>query len=299
VKPLVLEDIIDREKYVGLRPSYRAAVIDYKRTRRLAVGENITLLFEDRETLRFQVQEMVWVEGIALPDKIQHEIDTYNELMPADRELSATLFVEITEAAEIRPALDRLIGVDEHVSLIVGEEAGAAEIKAQFDPKQMEEDRISAVQYIKFALDEEAQRRFCDPNTLARVRVSHPNYQREAEIPPATRESLIRSLRSEVEPLLSVDSDPQPAAAEPVAFETGAVRAVRPERPLAPGHLIIEPIQATESLLTVEDEVLTELMAAVKRAAEEIVRVHGTCRVYTDLGGHGSRLRWHVFAPPS
>jgi len=282
-----------------LRPSYRAAVIDYKRTRRLAVGENITLLFEDRETLRFQVQEMVWVEGIALPDKIQHEIDTYNELMPADRELSATLFVEITEAAEIRPALDRLIGVDEHVSLIVGEEAGAAEIKAQFDPKQMEEDRISAVQYIKFALDEEAQRRFCDPNTLARVRVSHPNYQREAEIPPATRESLIRSLRSEVEPLLSVDSDPQPIATEPIVFETGAVRAVRPERPLAPGHLIIEPIQATESLLTVEDEVLTELMAAVKRAAEEIVRVHGACRVYTDLGGHGSRLRWHVFAPPS
>jgi hypothetical protein len=299
VKPLVLEDIIDREKYVELRESYRAAVIDYKRTRRLAVGENITLLFEDRETLRFQVQEMIWVEGIALPDKIQHEIDTYNELMPADRELSATLFIEITEAAEIRPALDRLIGVDEHVSLILGQEADAVEIKAQFDPKQMEEDRISAVQYIKFAFDEEAQRRFCDPNTLSRVRVSHPNYQREAEIPPATRESLIRSLRSEVEPLLSVDSDPQPVVSEPVVFETGAVRAVRPDRPLTPGYLIIEPIQATESILTVEDEVLTELMAAVKRAAEEIVRVHGACRVYTDLGGHGSRLRWHVFAPPS
>jgi hypothetical protein len=150
VKPLVLEDIVDREKYAGLRPSYRAAVIDYKRSRRLAVGENITLLFEDRETLRFQVQEMVWVEGIALPEKIQHEIDTYNELMPADRELSATLFIEITEAAKIRAALDQLIGVDEHVSLIVGEERDAIEINARFDPKQMEEDRISAVQYIKF-----------------------------------------------------------------------------------------------------------------------------------------------------
>ena len=299
MKPLALEDIVDREKYAGLRPSYRAAVIDYKRGRRLAVGENITLLFEDRETLHFQVQEMVWVEGIALPDKIQHEIDTYNELMPADRELSATLFVEITEAAEIRPALDRLIGVDEHVALIVGDEDEAVEIKAQFDPKQMEEDRISAVQYIKFALDEETQRRFCDPNTLARVRVSHPNYQREAEIPPATRESLIRSLRSEVEPLLPVGTDPKPTATESVVFETGAVRALRPDRPLAPGHLIIEPIESVESLLTVEDEVLAELMTAVKRAAEEIVRVHGACRVYTDLGGNGNRLRWHAFAPPS
>ena len=177
MKPLVLEDIVDREKYVELRPNYRAAVIDYKRSRRLAVGENITLLFEDRETLRFQVQEMVWVESITLPEKIQHEIDTYNELVPADRELSATLFIEITESAEIRAALDRLIGVDEHVSLIVGEDSEAIEIDAQFDPKQMEEDRISAVQYIRFALDPAQVRRFCDPEAPARVCIDHPNYR--------------------------------------------------------------------------------------------------------------------------
>ncbi len=299
MKPLALEDIVDREKYVGLRPSYRAAVIDYKRSRRLAVGENITLLFEDRETLRFQIQEMVWVEGIDRPDKIQHEIDTYNELMPADRELSATLFIEVTEAAEIRPALDRLIGVDEHVSLIVGEGSEAIEIMAQFDPKQMQEDRISAVQYIKFALDEGAQRLFYDPKRPARVRISHPNYQREAEIPPITRDSLIRSLRSEVEPLLPLEMDPKPIATDPLIFETGAIRAVRPDRPLAPGHLVIEPIEAVESLLIVEDELLTELMTAVKHAAEEIVRIHGACRVHTDLGGQSNRLRWHVYAPPS
>jgi len=299
VKPLALEDIVNRERYAGLRSSYRAAVIDYKRRRRLAVGENITLLFEDRETLRFQVHEMVWVEGIAQPEKIQHEIDTYNELMPGDRELSATLFIEITEAAKIRPALDRLIGVDEHVSLILGDEPEAIAIKAQFDPKQLEEDRISAVQYIKFAFDEEAQRRFCDPDQLARVRISHPNYQREVEIPPATRDSLIRSLRSEVEPLLPIETDPKPGATESIAFETAAVRAVRPDRPLAPGHLVIEPIEAVESLLTVEGELLTELMTAVKRAAEDVVRAHGACRIYTDLGGHNNRLRWHVFAPPS
>ena len=79
------------------------------------------------------------------------------------------------------------------------------------------------------------------------------------EIPPATRESLIRSLRSEVDPLLPTRCDPSPPA--PIAFEMGAVRALRPERPLAPGHLIIEPIEAAESLLHVEDAVLKELMA--------------------------------------
>jgi hypothetical protein len=299
VKPLVLEDIVEREKYTELRPSYRAAIIDYKRNRRLAVGESITLLFEDYETLRFQVQEMTWVEGITLPEKIQHEIDTYNELMPADCELSATLFIEITEAGQIRAALDQLIGVDEHVSLVVGEERDAIEIHARFDPKQMQEDRISAVQYIKFAFDEDAQRLFCDPAQPALLRVSHPNYQREAEIPPATRASLIRTLRSETAPLLPVAMEAKPVAPDRLVFETAAVRAIQPERPLAPGHLIIEPIQAETSLLTLEDELLVELMAAVKRAAQEIVRVHGACRVHTDIGGHGTRLRWHVYAPPS
>jgi hypothetical protein len=284
---------------VGLRPSYRAAVIDYKRSRRLAVGENITLLFEDRETLRFQIQEMVWVEGIALPEKIQHEIDTYNELMPADRELSATLFIEITESSEIRAELDRLIGVDEHVSLIVGEGQEAIEIRARFDPKQMEEDRISAVQYIKFSFSEDAFRLFCDPSQLARARVSHPNYQRETEIPPTTRGSLIQTLRSETTPLLPAAMDSKPTAADRVVFETSGVRAIRPDHPLAPGHLIIEPIEAVESLLTLEDELLAELMAAVRRAAQEMVQQHGACRVHTDLGGHSNRLRWHVYAPPS
>jgi histidine triad (HIT) family protein len=93
--------------------------------------------------------------------------------------------------------------------------------------------------------------------------------------------------------------DRKPNATNHIVFETGAVRAIRPDHPLAPGHLVIEPIEAVESLLALEDELLAELMTAVKRAAEEIVRVHGACRVHTDLGGHSNRLRWHVYSPPS
>jgi len=107
VKLLGIEDIVDRDTYAGLRPSYRAAVIDYKRSRRLAVGENITLLFEDRETLHFQIQEMLWVEGIALPEKIQHEIDTYNELLGGPGELGCTLLIEIDDRAEVSNSSNR------------------------------------------------------------------------------------------------------------------------------------------------------------------------------------------------
>jgi hypothetical protein len=299
VKPLILDEVVGREQYGPLRTAYRAAIIDHKRNRRISVGEEITLLFEDRETLRFQVHEMVWVEGIAAPDKIQHELDTYNELMPADGELSATLFVEITNAASIRPALDRLIGVDEHVSLVLREGADEVVVRARFDPNQLEEDRISAVQYIKFALGEDGLPLFCDPSQSARLRIDHPNYQREVEITPAVRESLIGGLRAGPVSLLpEIDAAP-PTDSDLVVFETGTVRGTRPARPHAPGHLVIEPIERVGSLLDVEPELLAELMAAVQRVAAEVVRQHGACRVHIDLGGHSDRLRWHVYAPPS
>ena len=299
MKPLVLDEVVGRDQYERLRPAYRAAIIDHKRSRRISVGEEITLLFEDRETLRFQVQEMLWVEGIAAPDKIQYELDTYNELMPADGELSATLFIEITHAASIRPALDRLIGVDEHVSLVLCEGADEVVAPARFDPKQLEEDRISAVQYIKFAFDEDGLRLFCDPNQRARLRVDHPHYQREVEITPVVRESLIEGLRTGPVSLLPGNDAAPIADSERVVFETGAVRGTRPAHPHAPGHLVIEPIERVDSLLDAKPELLAELMTAVQRAAAEVVRQHGACRVHIDLGDHSDRLRWHVYAPPS
>jgi hypothetical protein len=111
MRPLQRDEIVDRERYEALRSGYREAVITHKRHRRMAVGDRVTLVFEDRETLRFQVQEMLWVERISEPEKIQHELDVYNELMPADRELSATLFLEITDPGAVRPELDRLVGI--------------------------------------------------------------------------------------------------------------------------------------------------------------------------------------------
>jgi hypothetical protein len=298
VKKLALEEMVERERYAQLRPAYRAAVIDHKRARRLSVGENITLLFEDRETLRFQVQEMMWVEGIAAPDKIQHELDTYNELMPAETELSATLFIEITDTKQIRPALDRLVGVDEHVSLVLGKGDDEVVVPARFDPKQMEEERISAVQYIKFGFDEAAMDRFCDPNCSARVRTDHPNYRREGLIGPELRESLVRGLKGN--PVSLLPTPPAtPRRSDSTLFESEVVRAFRPARPEAPGHLVIEAIDPNPSLLDAGPELLEELLAAVRRAAAEVVREHGRCRVQTDVGAGADRLRWHVYAPPS
>lgn len=294
MKLLTLEDVIGLDAYDALRGAYRDAIIAHKRERRLPIGEHVTLLFEDRETLCFQVQEMLWVERIADPDKIQHELDVYNELMPGEGELSATLFVEITDAERIRPELDRLLGIDEHVSLELGPEGACDSIRAHFDPKQMEEDRISAVQYIRFALDPTQVRRFCDPEGPARVCVDHPNYRQSAALPAPARANLIRGLRGNTASLLPrepVAEDP----AERVLFATQRVRAVLPRHPRAPGHVVIEPVEPIGSLFDADRELELEILTAVKRAAADLTREHGGCRIHTDVSAPGREIRWHVY----
>ena len=192
MNPLQIDEILGLNAYAPRRDQFRKAVIAHKAERRVAVGEYATLVFEDRETLRFQIQEMVWIERITDPGGIQKELDVYNELMPGDRELSATLFIEITNMAEIRPALDRLIGLDEHVSIEIGEGGHAERVPARFHAKQMDSDRIAAVQYIRFKFDEAQAQRFRDEAVPARICIDHPNDQHSTEFSPSVRSSLAR-----------------------------------------------------------------------------------------------------------
>ncbi len=202
MRPLARDEIVDFETYGKLRDGYRRAVIAMKRERRLAVGPKVSLVFENRETLRFQVQEMLWVERIREPEGVQRELDAYNELMPAPAELSATLFIEITESSEIKRELDRLIGIDEHVALVLGEEPEPLVVPARFDPEQLADDRIAAVQYIRFRLSDAAAARLASGEGAARIRIAHPNYFEEAEIPAGVRRSLVADLGGDPDPLL-------------------------------------------------------------------------------------------------
>lgn len=294
MRPVTLEEIATLDRYAELRPAYREAMIRHKASRRISVGEKVTLLFEDHETLRYQVQEMCWIERIEAPERVQAELDVYNELVPGENELSATLFVEITDMPEIRPELDRLVGIDEHVSLVLGDER----VPARFDPKQLEEDRISAVQYIRFPLSAEQARRFADPAVALRVRIDHPNYQREVAIPGELRASLGQDLTGGVASLLAVP----PGAAvgrteDELLFETGQVRALRPARPRGREHVVIEARDAGADLLTASPEQLGEILDAVRRVAAEVCKRHGRCRVQTEVGPDAGPPRWHVLAP--
>jgi hypothetical protein len=196
--------------------------------------------------------------------------------------------------AEIRPALDRLIGLDEHVSIEVGEGGHAERVPARFDAKQMDSDRIAAVQYIRFKFDEAQAQRFRDEAVPARICIDHPNYQHSTEFSPSVRSSLARGLFEAPEPLIHIKAKAQRTESS-VLVETERVRAVHPKNPRAPGHVVVEPIEPVASLLDVDPQLERELFQLAKQIAQEVVRSHGSCRIHSDIGGIEPRLRWHIY----
>lgn len=180
-----LKNILDYEK---VRNEFRKKIIDLKRNRRLKVGDKITLTFENRQTVTFQIEEMLRIERIVDEEKIKSEIESYNELIPGENELSATLFVEVVEQDQIKPVLDSLVGLNrDSVFLEIGEE----KIPAIFEEGHATDDRISAVQYIKFKLSASEVQKFVQSSANARVIIRHPHYNAMADLPEEMRKSLL------------------------------------------------------------------------------------------------------------
>jgi hypothetical protein len=192
MKKVGLDDVVGFAAYEKVRERDRERIIELKQRRRVAVGDKVTLLFENRQTVIFQIQEMLRAERIGDLDKVREEIEVYNELIPGPRELSATLFLEIEDRANLREDLLKFLGIDEAVYFDVG----THRIHARFEPGRSKEDKISAVQYIKFPFPASAVRAF-ESGERAELVIDHPNYQASAQIEPATRQSLMEDLSTE------------------------------------------------------------------------------------------------------
>src|SRR5580765_6633816 len=120
MKKIVLDDILGFAAYEQVREKFRNDIIDKKKKRRIALGDRVSVVFENRDTVTFQIQEMLRAERIADLDKIREEIEVYNELIPSPGELSATLFIEIEDQAHLREDLLKFLGIDESVYFRVG-----------------------------------------------------------------------------------------------------------------------------------------------------------------------------------
>jgi hypothetical protein len=148
VKKITIDDILPLPDYERVRPILRPLFIHEKERRRLAVGSHLSFIFENSQTAWYQVEEMIRTEKMTDRAAIQHEIDTYNELIPAPGELVATLLIEYAEAAEREAALRRLVGLERRLWLTLG----TKKIPASFDDRQMSSEKISAVQFVRFPL---------------------------------------------------------------------------------------------------------------------------------------------------
>ncbi len=182
MRPIGLDDILGRERYAQARDAIRQRVIDHKRRRRAAVGDRMSLLFEDRATVWYQTQEMVWVEHVTDLDAIRAELDVYNQLLPTDVELAATLLIELRDQERMREEFRRLVGLDRHVALVVGERS----IPAVFEAGRQTAENISAVQYVRFPIDAAARAAMSRGAAMA-VAVDHPSYRARATLAEPVR----------------------------------------------------------------------------------------------------------------
>ena len=196
MKKIALGDVKNLVEYEKLRDAERARIIALKQNRRLSVGPNLTFLFENRETVLFQIQEMARTERIVHDDKIQEEIDSYNALIPDSGELSATLFIEIPDLHlmtqdQVRQAVNRFQGLDRDcVVLLVGEQR----VAARFESGHGKEEKLAAVQYLRFAAAAEARGLLAQPNAPLRLVIEHPNYSAQQDVPPAVLAELLKDL---------------------------------------------------------------------------------------------------------
>lgn len=147
MKPVQRGDLLDYATYTERRPALQPGVLQAKAARRVAVGDVLTFLFENRETVRYQVQEMMRVERIVREADILHELSTYNELLGGPGELGCTLLIEIDDRSVRDEKLRAWLGLTEAVYVRL---ADGRNVRARSDPRQRDAERLSSVQFLKF-----------------------------------------------------------------------------------------------------------------------------------------------------
>ncbi len=199
---LTLDDIADLRAYEREREEFRARIIDLKKRRRVGVGPFVTLVFENRDTIRFQIQEMARVEKLFTDEAIQTELDIYNPLIPGPGTLCATLFVELTSEADLREWLPKLVGIERAVELRIGGGTVVRCVPDEQHESQLTRETITAsVHYVRFELTADQVAALADAaagdgaGPGVRLAVDHPKYAYEAELGESTVAELLADAR--------------------------------------------------------------------------------------------------------
>jgi hypothetical protein len=187
------EDLYSLEKYAEVRPEYRARVMEHKKNRRLPIGPNANLYFEDALTMQYQIQEMLRIEKIFEADGIQEELDAYNPLIPDGSNWKATFMMEFPDPQERAQQLARLIGIEKQVWIQVADFARVSPITNE-DLERETEEKTSSVHFMRFELTPEMVEAVKNGAAVS-MGIDHPNYTYAVEpIPQNIRDSLAGDL---------------------------------------------------------------------------------------------------------
>lgn len=187
---LARTDLYNLETYAVERAAFRSRVLAHKQLRKLHLGEHVTLLFEDRLTIQYQIQEMLRIERIFEPAAIQEELDAYNPLIPGGCDLKATMLVEYADEAVRRRELARLGGIEHRVYAEVAG-IGRATTYADEDMDRSDDDKTSAVHFLRFAFRAEAIAALRSGAAL-RFGIDDPRMPLVVDVPETTRVALLR-----------------------------------------------------------------------------------------------------------
>jgi len=193
---LTLDDIVDHRAYEREREEFRAHIIQLKKQRRIGVGPFVTIVFENRDTIRFQIQEMARAEKMVSDAAIQTELDVYNPLIPERGSLAATLFIELTTKDDLMEWLPKLVGIERAVELRIGAPAEEEVVRARPDAeheRQLTRDEITAsVHYVHFDLTDAQVSRF--GSAPIQVAIAHANYAYASQLSESSKASLLDDL---------------------------------------------------------------------------------------------------------
>ena len=187
-----ISELLNIAEYEEVRARQRSEIMAHKAQRRVQLGPHISMTFEDHKTIKFQIHEMMRAERMVNDENIQAEIDVYNTLIPKAGELSATLFIEITQAEDIKAKLHEFIGLTDGNNIWL--EVGDLQAYAQFEEGRSEDDKISSVHYIRFPVSAELNQALAAGEEPVRFGIEHGKYHYSAELSAPTRASLMADL---------------------------------------------------------------------------------------------------------
>lgn len=188
LRKLTIADIADARAYERERAALRTHVLELKHRRRVAVGAIVSVMFESRETMRYQIQEMARVERIFTDDGIQQELDVYNPLIPEPGQLCATVFIELTSDEQVREWLSKLVGIETSLlfrlpGLAAPTNTVRGVVRAEHAEQLTRDHVTAAVHYVTFQFTAPQVSAFTDGVALE---IDHPAYGESAVLSAAT-----------------------------------------------------------------------------------------------------------------